>query len=527
MDLKKNIRSPFGAHAVGSIEDDGIIYQAKIAIFKKNVSIEMLRAVPVEDVKRIDNELDLAVNQETIFSVAIPSVQTLARKIQIALTKTKDIEAAFRFELESVLPYPLDMSVTAAVPIEKFASATDILCFAALKKDVEELCDTFSSLGIDSEFVIPKAIALSEFSRSFFPHIEACTIVDIGHSETTVVLLYGGMPHAVRSIQIGLSSLQLPEATKEIEDVAAIHDFLKELGRIFVNFQGVIPESDTMPLLFTGPVVVQEELMQLIEQLLSRSKVLLEIDGGGYAADEICAFAVPIGLALTSAHMGPLFVNLRNENLAYVMPWKRWQKALYAYAVVVALATASIWFLLDQDLDHKQHLAVEQYKNFVAILEKDPQEIEKSMNTDAADVSLSYDALESRVFFAEEHFLHNKETIPLHPDIPRVLDLVIWLCHHPQIVAASKEDARLESLSYSMLKRPEKENPKAKYRIKVDLEFSCQSPHMARDLYNALTTQNPFIDSREEMKWTQARGKYFASFILKDNTKYLESEIDL
>ena len=503
----------FGQKSCALVEDEGIIYQARVCVSRKKVSIEYLGAVHEPNVKPLDTDFE----KETIITVGINSSKTLARKLTLGLTKPKDVIAAFTFELEPLLPYPIEESVTVALPLKRGKTGTELLAFAALKKDVHKLCETFLERGVDPEYVIPKGVGLCTFARSCFPEYTSLIVVDVGHSETTCLLVHEGMLQAIRSIPLGLSELHLPDNHEEIEPQASLQAFLRELAKVLMNFQSTA-ESSQAPLLFTGPIAVHSEYMRLIALFLSKEVVSSqEALTTAYSFEELCAFGACIGAAIAGIECPQ--TNLRKEDLAYTQEWRRWYKACAVFGAAMLIGTAALFFFFEKDLENKHRLALQQYKSFIAVLEKEPQEVEKSMKVEQplSVEDLSYDALEERIFFVENGFLNNKETIPLHADVPRVSDVIAWLTK-----VQEGKDVRLEMLSYTIISRPEKEKPKAKYRVKVDLEFASQSPHSARDFYNSLTASNLFVDPKEEVKWKQDRGKYFVSFVLKDKTKYLD-----
>ena len=73
-------------HAVGICQNR----KAQVSVVGQNITIEKLST---------DNA-----SLNAVYSSCIDSTKTLARAIKIALTKPKDVDAAFAFEAESHLP---------------------------------------------------------------------------------------------------------------------------------------------------------------------------------------------------------------------------------------------------------------------------------------------------------------------------------------------------------------------------------------------------------------------------------------
>ena len=79
---------------------------------------------------------------------------------------------------------------------------------------------------------------------------------------------------------------------------------------------------------------------------------------------------------------------------------------------------------------------------------------------------------------------------------------------------------KIDSFSYQMVKRPDITKKGEKYQVKIDLEITAPSAKMAREFHTALNSPNNFVDPKSEVKWSNTRGKYQASFFLKDKTSY-------
>ena len=61
---------------------------------------------------------------------------------------------------------------------------------------------------------------------------------------------------------------------------------------------------------------------------------------------------------------------------------------------------------------------------------------------------------------------------------------------------------------------------KEHYAVRVDIDFTAPSGARAREFYDALNSPNPFVDPKEEVKWSSNKGRYQTSFFLKDRTQY-------
>jgi type IV pilus assembly protein PilM len=125
--------------------------------------------------------------------------------------------------------------------------------------------------------------------------------------------------------------------------------------------------------------------------------------------------------------------------------------------------------------------------------------------------------------------LERQTSYPLHPDVPRVSDIIAWLSVQIAEVAKSfplsTEKFEMQSLYYQLVKHPSKTHPKEHYQVRVDIEFATPSVALARAFHDRLVSTTSCIDTTAEVKWVPGNGKYRASFFLKDKTYYPPLEL--
>ena len=111
------------------------------------------------------------------------------------------------------------------------------------------------------------------------------------------------------------------------------------------------------------------------------------------------------------------------------------------------------------------------------------------------------------------------DTHPLLPQIPKVKEVLGWLTS-----LRESHGVVLESFNYQLLKSPDFSHKTEKYRVRVEIEISAQNPNAAPNavqvFQEALRRPNLLIDPSEEIVWTPLKGRYKASFYLKDKTRY-------
>ncbi len=449
--------------------------------------------------------------QTGIYSCCIASKKTIGRPIEIALTKQKDIDATYAFEAESHLPYPLDECIVDKITLQKANASTTLQLFSVKKTDLQDLLDKLTELSINPENICPKAVALSHYVERLYKESGEVICIDIDSEETTCVRILEGKPLATRSHPVGLKSLSSITSTNEAGEVQvndkeleSLQQYIRELSRILLAFGH---ESQNLPILFTGPVVENSILIELLTNALGRTRITLSNQ----------AYAVAIGAALSvNFEEKGQSINFRKDEFAYPDKWKRWKKELVLYFCLMLLLSTGGYFYGKSILRQQHEGLIEQYATLMNVLERPVDENEL--------IAMLPDDIDEKLSGVEAELKDPKEEMALHPDVPRVSDLLAWLGSHPNVKIGGDDpkSISLEALSYNMVKRPEKGKLKEHYQVKVELEFSSPSPTMARELHDALLQPNDFIDPKNELKWSVQRGHFKAIFFLKDRTKYTQ-----
>lgn len=497
--------------AVGLCLDGNLLRKAVVGISGSTISIKSLEIIAEND------------DKNAIYASCIASTKTIARSIEVALTKQKDVDATFGFEAEAHLPYPLEQCIIDKVSLGQNNGSTKLQLFSVLKTDVQQHLDALKEKSIDPEVLCPKPLALCHFVQRLYSNTGLHIALHVDRTETTCILVQDGLPLMARSHPMGLDVLEEvtytnDEGQTQINELglANVQQYLREVSRILLAFQNDF-DTANLPLLFCGPVIENEILMQLFTSALSReiAPAPEEIPSKTYSWNDLLVYAVPIGCALSvSLEQKGQSVNFRKEEFAYSDKWRRWKKELAIYFCLMLLLAAGSFMYGKAKLVEQQVGIVQQYATLLQVMEK-PTTREEIIATNPDEIG-------EKVYDLEKELQEHSDEMALHPDVPRVSDLLAWLSTHPNVVLAGDDPKAisLEALSYNMVKRPEKGKLKEHYQVRVDLEFSSPSPTMARELHDALLVPNAFVDPKTELKWSVHRGHFKASFFLKDRTKY-------
>ncbi len=450
----------------------------------------------------------------------IPSLQTLTKSIQIDLVKEKEVDAAFPFQIESLLPYPLDSCVVDKIVTSKESGVSKILAFSveklALQQELEKLTQDFQ----DPDSVAPKAIALAQFSNFFFGNTSRI-ILDLSYDETTLVLMHQGLPHAVRALPLSL--VKADSIPQEEADGEYIKKFSSEVVRALYSFQSSHPFAHELPVTFTGPVESDPYLLSVFGKLLgtrveSLSKIPTNIHAAaGITVENIQSFATSIGLALLPINRGSgLEVNLRKHDISFSKKWIHWRREFALYFSCMCILSFLSYFSNTSLIKNRENDLILKLSKINQIMQKEP-----------LPAALSLPEIEEKISFLQEEMKKPGFEFPLHPDCPLVSDVLAFLATHPKITphATSQQDAiQIENFCYTLVKRPDQGKTKEHYQVRVDLEFTTANPTVAREFHEALIAPNELIDAKGEIKWTMQRGLYKTSFFLKDKTLYFQGE---
>ena len=274
----------------------------------------------------------------------------------------------------------------------------------------------------------------------------------------------------------------------------------------------------------------------LKEQLSSSlNKPLLALNpppGFGMEEKQLEKFALCIGEALAAQPGNQQQIDFRQKEFQYPDRWKRLKKPLALYLLLCCGIAAALTLYGKAEIAYEKGTVRKHYLELLQVMNKPYAAFEKQYAAkfqpekesggEAPDpASLSMEEIQIRLAFLDKELQATPQIYPLQPNTPLVSDLLAWIAAHPSFQAKEGTPGlQIESLTYSMVKRPEPTKKQEKYQVKVELEFSSQIPKMAREFHDALIAPNAIVDPKGEIKWSSSRDRYRTSFFLKDKTVY-------
>lgn len=437
------------------LDGDSVLF-APVKLGKGGVEVGKLLSLnnvkPVDFEELVKSHMVIAGTDETL----------LIRPLHLPMVKEGALDSALPLQMDSLLPYPVEEGILEKIILQKGEKETFLNAIAIKKEAVTQLVEKFQGLGLDPEVVSIPPLALTQFAYFVKKSEEPRFCLHLGKKISLIATLG--------------EKLVAHFTTDEMKEV--------KKGLLAIKKKYPFQFSDTLY------VIGDDQRVQEIE--------------GPY---ELCEnttwipFAIPIGYALSGLPERQS-LNLLKGDLAYKKPLKRLKKTLAIYFASMGMLTLAAYLFGQTYLSYQEDQLKEAFAE--ALYQKVDEEKEIS--------SLTLDELEEEIYKWQKSIQATPNLFALHPNVPRVADLLGWLSGFPNL--------ELVQLSYTMVKRPEMSRKEEKYQVKVELEFSTETPRLAREFHDALIAPNDFVDPKGEIKWSTSRGSYKTSFYLKDKTFY-------
>lgn len=490
--------------------------------------------------------------------------EVLVRQLEIKLKKERDIDAVLTFQAEPILPYPVENAIVDRIKVEDTADGTLLTVLAVRKDHMKHHIEQWPPFQLEPEVVSCVPAALAEFSKASVPDNIPHYVLHLGQYQTCCIYVRDGKLIAAQSSAHGIQNLKqalfkdypdidpamLEMTFKDIhwEDLSSlelptlqetVEHFRMELTRTVFALGKLTKGNEVTHILVTGEGSALPKLADTLVQGLNKTQLTpVFLIPSLVSLSELPAYAVPIGAALSALPEAKDQVNFRQDDFAYPNPWKRLKHPLAIFAGLCLLAAGAMYFFGQSYTSYKEDQARSEYAQLLTIMNKPYPEFEKELaakqlGAKAAETfevqplkSLSAYDLMYRIQVLEKELQSTPDLFPLLPNVPRVSDVLSWLSNHPKAVVkdpktnTSKPLITIDNFSYTMVKRPDMSKKQEKYQVKVEIEFSTPNPTVAREFHDALIAPNDFVDPKGDVKWNTTKGKYRATFFLKDKTTY-------
>ncbi len=400
---------------------------------------------------------------------SLPSRETLVRTCELQIKREKDLNAALTFQLEPQLPYSADNAIIQSQTIEKKVDGTLLTAFAVRKDHLKIHLEALNKKGIEPEKTTSTPYALAALTTLFPQTLYPQFLVYEGEEEVSCILVERGKLLAARAFDHK-------------------RDLGREIQKTILSFSSAYKTKEFETILLIG------KQSSLIQEATGKMVLFPSTSTLFLSQEELTRYGLAIGIALAADG-----IDFRQKEFAYPHQWRRIKKPLIACVALSILLVGSLCAFGQIALTHQKKSVEHAYLSL--------------LKTEGKEAKIPYD-YHSTLSALEKEVRARPNTHPLLPNVPKVRELLTWL--------STKQAIEIESLHYTMVKRPDFSRKNERYKVKVDLEFSSKDNSSASAFHDLLVSPCKFVDSEEEVQWSAGKGKYRTSFYLKDKTRYSE-----
>ena len=539
------IEKPTNLHTIGLEWNGSKVKAAQLSLAKGTPYLERVFEISVDGSNVTEPSLQETIKKHLSVTV-LDSDEVLIRPIDIKLKRKQDIEAVLPFQTEPLLPYPIESALLDWIELDSSNEGFQVNVLAAQKDHLQTHLERWQTLNVEPEIVscVPAALAL--FGKYFSPE-STFFMVHLSESSTTCILVRDGKLIGAQSTHLGLRELHEAAGETPLTEIdfaallpknsklfAAFETWRLDVVRLLYALAKQRKETDVNGVLLVGEGATLFNLGKALCHSM-QTTLLHPVTKPSFTDEELLRFAVPIGAAL-SALPKQIQVNFRQGELSYSRPWKRFKQPLAIYYLLCVVLGITVSLFGNAYLNYQEDQLRQDYVLLLTSLNRPYSSFEREFRIKhklplieddqiVPIISLSANDLEERIETIRRDMKENVDLFPLQPGVPRVSDVLAWFSNHPLVKNASEESpespaVQLESFNYSLVRRPEPKKAQEKYQVKVEIQFSALTPTIAREFHDALIAPNELVDPKAEVKWSANKGKYIATFFLKDKTFY-------
>ena len=521
--IRRFFRSVYSSSAwVSAFATEGSLVQW--AVVQKSSKGFLLRAHGIDSTieQAAACVVDIAKDAQYTVSV-LPSSSTLCRQIALPPLPEKDIPAAMKDALEQALTIRVEESAIALESAAAEDGSLTVTAYLARQLAVADHLAKVQALGINPEWVLPKAACLGAFAGHFaFEGWQY--IIDINVDEITTVLAFGGRVVESRSLAGGSAVFSHLDAASQEGD-EPLRSTLQHLAETIWAYKeryGV--ETDSLTI--TGDVLAYPLAAPLIAEFLGTPLSPLH---SVQKEASLLKSATAIGAAFLSQRAGHV-PSFRTGQFSFPRPFLHWKRPLLALALGSLLtAMLVVWHgrIRSEAILTSMRSDWEKITGFAHTT---PEEVNKQTEKNII-VASSAQASPEQLLLQGGWLLSSldrKASFPLQPNVPRVREILAWVASVitdiSSIPPSLNGKCEVLNFQYQIVKHPTKNHPKERYQVRVDLEIATPSVALARAFHERLTLDTKWIDQSSEVKWMPSNGKYRVSFFLMDKTLYPPNE---
>jgi|GEM_PF-1964879 len=437
----------------------------KAALVSKKGKIEYLYTFDDLDHSPLSTLKPLLVKKKIKIISGIEASDLFLREISLKLTHRSAINKALPFQIESLIPFPIEEAIVQPILRKIDKKTTSVTLFSTRRQHLEQHLIHLQRFGIDPDQVSCIPVALYHYAKFAAPASTHLVVFHLGEEKSNYICIVSDQLTLSQTINIGKIDLIESENSNKIEQ------FQKELQRMSAYIDKKFSCSTIM---ITGSL--SQDNAELMKNILGSQFSFVE--------HEYPAYAIALGLSLEKIH-----IQFRQAPYQPPQAKKRQRKMIFSY-LAACLSLSLILSIGGSILTKKRE------ETLLNSLHLD--------SLDKRDLSSTLDSL-------EKSLKSQKKPSPFALTVPLVSDFLFWISTHPKL-----EGIEITRVQYKLNRFPKIGKENDPYEAKVELEFKAITPRKAREFHEILIAGDSIINAKQPIAWTTEENHYFTSFFLKN-----------
>jgi len=265
----------------------------------------------LEEKKQILDKIFSPREKKESIILSFPSQRTMVHRLALPFADRKKNEQVLKFEIEPLLPFPVEEVVADFFPQPNFAANKEALVFAARKSDLPEHLSFLPEAGIDPESLIPEAVSLFWLVRFLKKIDNPGALLDLGAGKATLMIWQNGGLTLTRSLAV----FPAPNADYGLKLSA-------ETQRTLMVYEANPKNGQVKKIWLTGGLANHSGLKDRLAVDLGKEVDLLDLTAGFPSLKEEVpetyhhSLAIALGSALGANVPPEERINLRREEFA-------------------------------------------------------------------------------------------------------------------------------------------------------------------------------------------------------------------
>ena len=289
--------------------------------------------------------------------VSLPSQRMMVHQISLPFRERKKNQQVIKFELEPLLPFPVDQVIIDFYTGQDSPHANSAMAFAARKGDLQEQISILEEAGLDPESLVPEAMALFWLVQNLGQKISCGALLDMGHEKTTMVVWHDATLKLVRSIPVAGRAMRLPagqrlrnispegQGTKETM-LPALNRLADEVRRTMMAYESNPDGRLVEKIYITGGSVALPGIEKIFGEIIRRPVAILNMEESpqpllkDVPGEYRHILAVALGTAFWGFTREEERINFRQEEFASTKKAKKAKNRmtlLLSYGILLAI----------------------------------------------------------------------------------------------------------------------------------------------------------------------------------------------